>query len=611
MKLGVVGLGVIGKAVLKAADEGRVPVDVPVASTRTLEKVEDFLADLKNPPRMTDMTGVAQAARYYFDRDPGALNPHEMLALAVLARAPSRLDLWRGDRRALDRSIEQLAARLEDAGEFHPKREPFGEFDLQHPPEPVNAAHFLRFVGERRGPEPDGGREARLRVTLDAGLQAHFQALLNQRLDALAHRDVGNAALLAADHTSGEILAWVVGEAGEAAPGRLIDSVRSLRQPGSALKPFLYALGLEKGWTAATLIKDAPVVDMVGMGLHSYRNYSGVFHGPITLRQALGNSLNTPAVRTIAFTGQGEYLDYLQQLGFGALTRKTDHYGPGLALGNGEVSLLELTQAYAALANRGRYREFSALAESEAPWRQARPVVSPEVASLIANILSDPYSRQLEFAGGLLNFPAQTAVKTGTSSDYRDSWAMGFNKRFVVGVWMGNLDQRPMRGVTGSIGPAMVLRAAFSRLERRAESAPLWLSPRLARHEICAATGVAWREGMNCARRPEYFVPGSAPAQAPGASQRARAVALVQPAEGLLLAYDPRVPPEYQAFDFVLRGVDEDDQVDWRIDGAAPLRRDGPRYAWQLERGEHRLSATVFRDGRILAELRETRFIVR
>lgn len=571
---------------------------------------------LNQVPYAANRRGVVQAARYYFDRDLSALNRHESLALAVLVRAPSRLDLWRGDRRALDRAIGQLAVRLEYAGILPRDREPWGDFDLKSPVAPVDASHFLRLVNQRYRANGGSGHAASLRVTLDAGLQARLQALLEGRLAMLAGEGVNNGALLAADHKSGEVLAWVVAASGNDAPARLIDAVRTPRQPGSALKPFLYALALNRGWTAATRIDDAPLADMVGAGLHSYRNYSGVFHGPITLRHALGNSLNTPAVRTIAFTGEGAYLDHLHRLGFTTLTRRTDHYGPGLALGNGEVTLLELTQAYAALANRGRYREFSVLAGGEAGLR-ARPVVSGEVASLIADILSDPLARRLEFTGGLLDFPVQTAVKTGTSNDYRDSWAMGFSDRHVVGVWMGNLDQQPTRGITGSIGPAMVLRGAFDLLSRNADTAPLWLSPRLVRREVCGDTGAAWQPGMSCPRRAEFFVAGTAPdsapdsAPAPAGEGWQQAVKLSQPTEGLMLAYDPRVPAELQAFDFVLEGVRGDDQVDWRVNGAAALRREGARYAWPVQRGEHTVAAEVWRNGRRIAGIDEIRFTVR
>ena len=565
---------------------------------------------LNQVPYAANRRGVVQAARYYFDRDLSALNYQEMLALAVLVRAPSRLDLRRGDRAALERAIGQLAARMEDGGILPGDRAPFGEFDLRSPVVPVQAEHFLRFANERFVAGPGNQVRSRLQVTLDGSLQTRLQGLLNRRLETLAGNDVNNAALLAANHKSGEILAWVVGAAGEDTPARLVDAVRSPRQPGSSLKPFLYALALERGWTAASLIEDAPLIDMVGVGLHSYRNYSGMFHGPITLRQALGNSLNTPAVRTITFTGEGRFLDYLQRLGFSTLIGKTDHYGPGLALGNGEVSLLELTQAYAAIANRGLYREFSLTSEDEAQWTSRR-AMSPEIASLLSDILSDPQARRLEFNGGLLDFPLQTAVKTGTSNDYRDSWAVGFDDQFVIGVWMGNLDRRPTVGVTGAIGPAMVLRAAFDLLSRSRNTAPLWLSPRLQRHEICADSGIAWRPGMPCPRRAEYFVPGTGPLLAPSSANGRQAIVLSQPTEGLLLAYDPRVPPEFQAFDFVLTGVSEQDRVDWRINGGPPQAGEGPRFPWPIQRGQHRVSAEVWREGEVVAQLEETSFTVR
>ena len=565
---------------------------------------------LNQVPYAANRRGVVQAARYYFDRDLSALNPHEMLVLSVLVRAPSRLDIRRGDRRALDRVIGQLAMRLEEAGVLFRDREPWGEFDLKSPAAPVDASHFLRFVNQRRRANGSPGEVTSLRVTLDAGLQARLHALLQGRLAMLADKGVNNGALLAADHKSGEILAWVVAASGDDAPARLIDAVQTPRQPGPALKPFLYALALRKGWTAATLIDDAPLTDVVGVGLHSYRNYSGVFHGPVTLRHALGNSLNTPAVRTIVFTGEGAYLDHLHRLGFTTLTRRTDHYGPGLALGNGEVTLLELTQAYAALANRGRYREFTVLTGGEAGLRE-RPAVAPEVASLIADILSDPLARRLEFRGGLLDFPVQTAVKTGTSNDYRDSWAMGFSDRYVVGVWMGNLDQQPTQRVTGSVGPAMVLRGAFDLLSHAADTAPLWLSPRLTRREVCDDSGAAWQAGMNCPRRAEFFVAGTAPPPVVVHEARQRTVRLSQPTEGLMLAYDPRVPAEFQAFDFVLSGVLERDRVYWRVNGGVPFRGAGPRYAWPVQRGEHRVGAAVWRGGRQIAEIDDTRFSVR
>lgn len=578
---------------------------------RVHAKLEVLEFYLNQVPYAANRRGVLQAARYYFDRDLETLSKHEMLVLAVLVRAPSRLDLFSGDRDLLQRAVERLAVRMVAAGElstYERERMSASDFDLQQPTLPVDARHFLGYVTARYA-----GSGAELHTTLDAMLQARLQPLLDQRLAFLATRRVENGALLVADHRSGEILAWLVGGAGNAAvPGRLIDTVVTPRQPGSALKPFLYALALQRGWTPATLIDDAPLAEMVGYGLHRYRNYSRTFYGRVTLRTALGNSLNIPAVRTIQFAGTADYLSLLDRLGFQSLSRQPDYYGDGLALGNGEVTLLELVQAYAALAHRGVYREFAARSEDVGVQSGDR-VFSAEVASLLGNILSDPAARRLEFgSGSVLNLPVQTAVKTGTSSDYRDSWAVGYNDRYVVGVWMGNLDQTSMLGVTGSTGPALVLRGAFDVLNRHRETKALWLSPRLRRHTICADTGIAFAPGMTCRQRSEYFVPGTLPERTSApAAVPAREIRMRQPTPGLRMAWDPRLPATQQAFEFMLQGVAGSDVVEWCIDGNATIREMGPSHVWPLSRGEHGVSATVWRDGQIIASIDETRFLVK
>ena len=211
-------------------------------------------------------------------------------------------------------------------------------------------------------------------------------------------------------------------------------------------------MALEKGWTAATLINDSPLAKPVGFGLHTYSNYSRTHYGVLPLRDALGNSLNIPAIRTIQFVGIENFLKCLRQLGIRSLQQHPNYYGDGLALGNGEITLLELVQAYAALASQGIYYPLKKIMDKEIPTESARRVFSSEVTSLIGNILSDSDARGLEFGhGGLLNIPIQTAIKTGTSSDYRDAWAIGFNHRYTIGIWMGNLDHTAMNGITDAM----------------------------------------------------------------------------------------------------------------------------------------------------------------
>ena len=346
----------------------------------------------------------------------------------------------------------------------------------------------------------------------------------------------------------------------------------------------------------------------VGHGLHDFNNYSHHFSGRVTLRQALGNSLNIPALHTLQFVGVGVYQNALLRLGLDTLSAAASHYGEGLALGNGEVTLLGLVEAYGALASRGQWRPLSPLRD-DTRARPQRRFTSPEVASLVGDILSDPAARRLEFgAASVLNFPVQTAVKTGTSSDHRDTWALGYDARYVAGVWMGNLDQTPTLGLTGASGPALVLRAALDWLNRYQDSGGLWLSPRLRAAAVCADSGIP-PEGRRCAQRMEYFLPGGEPPAAPAAA--ASRIRFSQPTPDLHLALDPRLPAARQAFEFVLTGVGEGDTVAWQVDGAAATRRRGPRYLWPLTAGEHQVSARVWRGGELIASPAPVRFRVR
>jgi len=366
----------------------------------------------------------------------------------------------------------------------------------------------------------------------------------------------------------------------------------------------------------------------VGFGLHTFHNYSRHHYGPLRLREALGNSLNIPAVRTVDFVGRRTFLERLHGLGFASLVEPADYYGDGLALGNGEVTLLELVGAYATLARGGVYTPVAMVFDDTSPPAPSRRIFSEEVSTLIASILSDPEARRLEFGDGyLLRFPVQTAVKTGTSSHHRDAWAIGFSHRHTVGVWMGNLDREPTQEVTGSIGPALVLRAVFSELNRHGESEPLPLSRRLQAVTICRATGkraapecpslVEWFEARTIpaatcpvhggARQGERTAPDSL--EAPGGALR-----LTRPTSGLQLAMDPRIPDDLEVFPFMLPETTRPIRTEWLVDGRVAGRtgKGEQRFLWPLSRGEHTALARVWLPGsREAVETRPVTFRVK
>lgn len=549
---------------------------------------------LNQVPYGANRRGVVQAARHYFDRDLETLNRHEMLALAVLVRAPSRLDPRR-DEAALQRSVETLARRahaqgLISAQELAEIRR--GRLELASPRLPVHARHFAEHV-LRRLSERGVANVARVHTTLDAELQRKAQAILDERLSSLADDNVQNAALLVIHHDSDEVLAWVSAHNGQGSAASWYDPVVVARQPGSTLKPFVYAAALEKGWTAATLIDDSPLAERVLRGLHDYRNYSRRHYGPVRLRDALGNSLNVPAVKAVQYVGNDHFLERLNRLGVQSLRQHPDYYGDGLALGNGEITLLELVGAYATLARHGIYRPSRSLETGSAP-AVARRVFSPEVSSLVADILSDPDARTLEFGrGSLLRFPVETAVKTGTSSDYRDAWAIAFDRHYTAGVWMGNLNDQPMDQVTGSRGPVLVLRSLFAELNRHTTTASLRRSSNLVKARICRDTGRP--ANASCATRDEWFRRNKVPVATTPSGVRDARRGLRRPSNGLMLAMDPRIPDELEAFEFLLEGFEDIRLVEWYVDGRAVHSGGTRAYLWPLTRGDHVAWAKVWR----------------
>ncbi len=559
---------------------------------------------LNQVPYAANRRGVVQAARYYFNRDLNTLSPKEMLALVVLVRSPSGYDLYKSPE-AIEKPLARLASAMNKDGLIKDADYQSIITDKLHLEKftlPTEARHFARYA------RLTTNQSNNLKTTLDSELQKQIQSILDNRLKSLNSRHVSNAGALVADYQTGEILAWVVaGATDDATPANEIDVITTPRQPGSALKPFLYASALDKGWTGATLINDSPMAEAVGHGLHRFRNYSNINYGQITLRESLGNSLNIPALLTIGHVGAGDYLSTLQKLGFKSLTQNSDVYDEGLALGNGEVTLLEMVTAYAALANKGQYRPLHIFQQNHHPAKSVR-VYSEESSSIIGNILSDSKARRLEFgSGSVLNFPLQTAAKTGTSTDYRDAWTLGYNDRYVVGLWMGNLDRSPMNHVTGASGPALVLRSIFSILNDNRNTKPLYLSPRLVAHTVC--TRPPNTDG-SCPKRSEWFMADTVPT-ATGFMNAPQKIELVRPTDGLQIAYDPRIPKDHQHFRFEIKGVGYKNTIHWTLDEHVVGEGMSPTFLWPVQKGQHILSVQISDAGNIIRTLPPVTFLVK
>lgn len=545
---------------------------------------------LNQVPYGANRRGVMQAARYYFGRDVSALDPAEQLALAVLVRSPVNYDPRRHPQ-ALRRAVDRLASRMQREGviaaaqvtAIHGASIQPGQEAL-----PVAAGPFVVYALQQAHAHKLAGPV--VHTTLDPALETFVQRTLRQRVRALASKGVRNAAAMVVDNQTGAVLAWAVAPKGDV---YAIDPVITPRQPGSALKPFVYGLAMTRlGWQADRVIMDTPLAERVQQGVHRYRNYSGRHYGRVSLRYALANSLNIPAIRTAQAVGPSAIVKLLQRYGFTTFRKSSDYYGPAIVLGDGAVTLFDMVQGYASLARHGRFLPLHVLEDvSQAPPVQVLPAA---VTSLLANILSDPDARAAEFGpDSVLDLPEPTAIKTGTSSDYHDLWSMGFDNRYTVGVWMGNLQGAATDQLTGSMGPAPVLRQIFARLRVDAPYAGLWHSPALRAVEACE-----WIGPPPCVHRDEWYLPeGSASVPADHAANPELPI-IAQPLEGETLALDPRLPLAAQRFRFML---DDDGRtvvrVVWWLDGKPlPVATDGST-SWILRPGAHYVRARVWLDG--------------
>ena len=471
---------------------------------------------MNRAPFGPSLRGVDAASRYYFDKPPGQLSLAEAAALAAVPRGPSLYSMTKHPERVVRRR-DRILARMRDAGWIDADaferavREPLvpraerGSFGAPHL---VEALRQGRLDGAPRG-------AAEVRTTIARDLQAEAEAAALVAIAPLAKRHATAASVVVIDNATGDVLAYVGSpDFGDDARGGQNDGVRALRQPGSTLKPFVYGLAMERaGMTAATVIDDVDTELPVATGTYSPRNYDERFHGPVRLREALANSFNVPAVRVADEIGAASLLERLHALGFASLDRGPDFYGPALALGDGEVTLLDLAAAYTTLARSGiaRPRRF-VLPPGPAPDAvgEGTRVMPADVADVITDILADRHARLASFGErSVLELPFDVAAKTGTSKGFRDNWTVGYTREVTVGAWVGNFDGSPMGGVSGVTGAGPLFRAVMIAAMRGRSAAPLRLaaSADLVQVEVCPLSGA--RPGPACPHAVREWLPRS------------------------------------------------------------------------------------------------------
>ncbi len=468
--------------------------------------------------------GVDAAARTYFGTNAASLTLTQASFLAGLPQAPAVYDPYRGGRdAALKRHKVVLSLMVEDGyittDEAIQTAAQMDNYEFtpvftDRIPAPHFVVYVTQWVENKLGSEAlYTGRGLRIHTTIDPRLQNIAEEEVIAGVAALTDRNATNAALVAIEPSSGHILA-MVGSADfyDNDLGGQVNVIQRCRQPGSAIKPLTFLAALEKGWTPATIVWDFPVTytDTAG-NVYKPVNYDGLTRGPISVRTALANSLNIPAVKALEFVTVDGLLSLADRLGATSLVTPQlecpDYpydnrplYGLALTLGGGEIKPLELTSAFATLANSGLRMEPTPILWIEDQngdvlvdnrQRSGKQVVKPELAYIITNILSDTQARCLVFAcPSILELPDRpVAAKTGSTNDTRDAWTVGYTPDIAVGVWVGNNDNTSMNNVLGSSGAGPIWNAFMRRVHEGQPAHPFPRPAGITEREICTLSG--------------------------------------------------------------------------------------------------------------------------
>ncbi|WPH15389.1 penicillin-binding protein 1C [Variovorax paradoxus] len=567
---------------LRRANSGRSftqKIGQSVAATqleRSWRKDQILEAYLNTVPFRGEIVGIDALSRTLFGKAPSGLDAREASVAAALVRAPNAKPALVAQRacevmRAMEPGQKIDCDALDMFTSAAVQRRAFDATEGIAPHAARRVLKELREAGETAAPpaRQAAGREAAVRTTLRAPLQRFALATLQRHLKELRGRHVEDGALVVLDNASGEVLAWV-GSSGPLSQAAEVDAVTALRQPGSTLKPLLYAQAIaERRLTAASLIDDSSAQISTASGLYIPQNYDRQFKGPVSARTALAASLNVPAVRTLVMVSPESFARQLRAAGL-PLRESGDYYGYSLALGSAEVSLLSLANAYRTLANGGRYGPPTLAAPAPAAKDKAAApatVIDPRAAFIVGDILSDTNARTRTFGlDSILSTRFWTAVKTGTSKDMRDNWAVGWSQRYTVGVWVGNASGASMWDVSGTSGAAPVwaevMRFLHAREPSRAPRPPAGLV------EAQVTFGPGADGSALEAARSEWFLQGTeqplfaldnvgTPAGAAAAPR------ITAPSDGTIIALDPDIPPLHQRVRFEAEGRG----VQWRIDG--------------------------------------------
>ncbi len=534
--------------------------------------------------------GIAHAARWYFGKPVADLDWAEIALLSAIPHAPASLnplhDTTMG--RARHRAARILDA-LAQQGVIPPDEGQAARAQLAAlriappPPRPLVALHaILRLQRLARDMPPPDPTDPRIRSTLDLGLQTDLSTLALTRLQQWRNEGAQQVAFMVVSRHTRQVFA-ALGSAGfDSLPAGRIDYTTTSRSPGSTLKPFIYALALERGLLSpAQVLQDLPDTS-AGIG-----NFDGGYLGAILPRQALANSRNVPAVTLLRQLGLQRSFDALRDLGLHDLDGSADRFGLSMAIGSLPSSLDRLMRAYTTLAEDGT--------DADLIWQQGEPPGPPRqlipvpVARQIGLFLSDPEARLPSFQRyGATEYPFAVALKTGTSQGYRDAWVIAWSQQYVVGVWVGRADSGPMTRLSGGLSAADLAQAILLHLHQVTRgdltAGALPAPPGRTPVELCTTSGTI--AGAACPARMTEYVTPSPPAPPPDDEEH---LSIVSPAPETRLWRNPEVPAAMNRLVLRAQVSPSVPQIVWRVDGQDYAIADpaAPLY-WPTSPGVHR-----------------------
>jgi penicillin-binding protein 1C len=533
-----------------------------------------------------EQRGIASASAAFFAKAPIGLNTEESAILAVLLASPQ----------AKSSLVAAKACKLLERASKQCVIDNMPVARLNKPWRGDSAEQFAPHFAERlrnSGELKDAGT---YQTTIDRRLQQFAQQALAEQMRELASQRVEDGAVVVLDNASGDILAYV-GSSGAFSQAAQVDAASALRQAGSTLKPFLYGMAIEqKRLTAASLLDDSALAIRTADAQYIPRNYSEDYKGWVSVRKALGSSLNIPAVRTLAMLDVNEFAVVLRNVGLKTVIHEGEYYGPSLALGSADVRLIDVANAYRTLANGGQYSELRLT--SKAAITPSIEAISPAAAFIVADMLADNEARAASFGlDSPLRGPFKVSVKTGTSKDMRDNWCVGFTNRYTVAVWVGNASGAPMKGVSGVSGAAPIWSSIMRYAHQNMQDINALVPTSVIAQKV-SFSGVPESERM------EFFIAGTQLRDVILATKSARAANhITHPIHGAIYAIDPDIPVSKQVIRFAHSDLSAEKFM-WRLDDKILSSVSNQSVMqWQLTPGLHRLEL-ISPTGRLIEQVR-------